>query len=364
MYSSIYPKLVSSSSSQTNQAGSPTAPIVLPPTTPKVSQPMHSTQSSSRSTLHEISQHSQPSSPQNTHTSPINGQMLPSTTAPTLDADAVSQIQNQPPSWVEASLPTVCSFSNSLTLSHQTALLAEKSEIFLKELAHTHALYANPISEEDQGKLCSIFDEFYDKADFGDWKPPKGDEGLWQLFRGKLDRVQTEMLRRGETFKTNDGTIKRAILSTTKALTIDNSTPESLATPPGTPVLGNDKVSEGLELWNGLDVDAQAALFRNQLRSAKNRKGLMLEWNEYCVEIREKRGRAKSRGPKSTTPSARSTGSKSPPVAEPPAFTLPVVVNVKEIIAKKIQELQMKRDRDLLQAFEERASKRPKADPA
>ncbi|KAL5319873.1 hypothetical protein ACEPPN_012931 [Leptodophora sp. 'Broadleaf-Isolate-01'] len=258
--------------------------------------------------------------------------------------------------------------TNAPTLTtNATTRWPEKTEIFLKELAHTHALYANPTSKEDHRKLCSIFDEFYDKTDFRNLKPEKGDERLWQLFRMKLDQIQTEMLLRGETVKMKDGRIQRVILPPAKLVAINNNPPELLATPPETPALGNDKCCDGLELWNRLDVDAQAALFRQQLRSAKNRKGLMLEWNEYCVEVKEKRDRAKSRDSNrnSTTPSERSSGSKTPPPPPaPPATTLPGAVDVKEIIARKIRELQMKRDRDLLQASEERASKRLKTDPA
>ena len=236
--------------------------------------------------------------------------------------------------------------------------------MFLKELAHTYSLYANPISKEDHEKLCAIFDEFYDKTDFRTLKPPKHDERLWQLFRGKLDQIQTEMLQRGEVIKKNDGSIQRAVLPPTKVPIVNNA-PELLATPPATPVLGNDKHREGIDLWNALDVDAQAALFRQQLRNAKNRKGLMLEWNEYCVEVREKRERAKPRDTKSTTPSVRSSSSKTPPA--PPAKSTPVAletIDVKQIIANKIRELALKRDREKQEASEERAAKRLKDDPA
>ncbi|KAG4442591.1 hypothetical protein IFR05_001921 [Cadophora sp. M221] len=333
-HSSTYSKAVPSGISHGNQAGSPTVR--------ESSQPMHSTQPLPQRTLQNVPQITR----RIIHDPPNNRQMLPPTYAPTLGTDAVNPIQNHPPSWVE------------------TTRWPEKTEIFLKELAHTHALYANPTSKEDHGKLCSIFDEFYDKTDFRNWKPEKGDERLWQLFRAKLDQIQTGMLLRGETIKTKDGSIQRVILPQAKLVAVDNNTPESLATPPATPFLGNDKCCDGLELWNGLDVDAQTALFRQQLRNAKNRKGLMLEWNEYCTEVKEKRDRAKPRDPnrKSTTPSESSSGSKTPP--SPPATTLPVAVDVKEIIARKIKELQMKRDRDLLQASEERASKRLKGDPA
>lgn len=236
--------------------------------------------------------------------------------------------------------------------------------MFLKELAHTYSLYANPISKEDHEKLCAIFDEFYDKTDFRTLKPPKHDERLWQLFRGKLDQIQTEMLQRGEVIKKSDGSIQRAVLPPTKVPIVNNA-PELLATPPATPVLGNDKHREGIDLWNALDVDAQAALFRQQLRNAKNRKGLMLEWNEYCVEVREKRERTKPRETKSTTPSVRSSSSKTPPA--PPAKSTPVAletIDVKQIIANKIRELALKRDREKQEASEERAAKRLKDDPA
>ena len=218
--------------------------------------------------------------------------MLPPTNAPSLTVDEFTPTQNEFHSWVEAStnLSILSAFpilQPANTLPIQTTQWPETTEGFLRELIHTHALYTNPTSKEDYIKICSIFDEFYDKTDFQNWKPLKGDERLWQLFRVKLDQIQTEMLLRGETFKSKDGSIKRAVPLPTKTFDAVNSTSESLATPPATPNLGTDKTCDGLELWKSLDVDAQAALFRNQLRSAKNRKGLMLEWNEYCVEVRE-----------------------------------------------------------------------------
>ena len=155
------------------------------------------------------------------------------------------------------------------------------------------------------------------------------------------------MLERGETIKMSDGTIKRMVFPSMKVFTI-NTTPEPLATPPGTPELGNDKQAEGIEFWNALNVDAQAVLFRHQLRNAKNRKGLMLEWNEYCAEARENR--------------ERSSGSKNPPA--PPTSLPSSTIDVKQIIANKLRELELKRDRDRQEASEERASKRLKKDPA
>ncbi|PVH81588.1 hypothetical protein DL98DRAFT_570970 [Cadophora sp. DSE1049] len=343
----IYTSPAPSVTDHVNEAGAPHAPIIPPPGMQRVSQPQRHLQPSSRRAIQKVSQplHIRPS-PRNTHTPPNNGQVIPPAQAPTVIADAGAVFPNQRPSWVE------------------TTLWPEKTEEFLKELAHTHALYANPICKEDHGKLCAIFDEFYEKTDFRTWKPPKHDERLWQLFRAKLDQIQTEMLERGEVVKGSDGIIKRVVMPSAKVMTND-ATPESLATPPATPVLVNDKHCEGIDLWNALDVDAQAALFRHQLRNAKNRKGLMLEWNEYCAEVREKRERAIPGETKSTTPSVRSSGSKTPPA--PPAPLAPEAletIDVKQIIANKIRELASKRDRDRQQAAEERAAKRLKEDPA
>ena len=81
-----------------------------------------------------------------------------------------------------------------LTINDKSTLWLEKTESFLKKLAHTHTLYANPTSKEDHGKLYAIFDDFYDKVDFRTWKPPEHDERLWQLFRVKLDQIQTNIL--------------------------------------------------------------------------------------------------------------------------------------------------------------------------
>ncbi|KAL2068308.1 hypothetical protein VTL71DRAFT_16406 [Oculimacula yallundae] len=277
------------------------------------------------------------------HTPPYNGQMLPpANNAPPSITETGSQLQKQPLSWVE------------------TTRWPEKTAQFLKQLIHTHELYTNPISPQDQYKLYAIFSEFYEKTEFRTYKPPKDDKRLWQLFRAKLEQVQTEMRIQGEAFKRKIGNDMRRVLPSTQVST-SMKTPESLSTPPVTPIMGSDKVCDGIELWNGLDVDAQAALFRQQLRNAKNRKGLMLEWNEYCVEIKEKNA-ARTRDHKSATPSAQSSGSKTPP---PPSASESVArgpIDVRGIMARKTQQLQMKKDNELLRAVEERASKRLKVD--
>jgi len=74
----------------------------------------------------------------------------------------------------------------------------------------------------------------------------------------------------------------------------------------------------------------------------------MLEWNEHCAEARENR--------------ERSSGSKTPPA--PPTSLPSSTIDVKQIIANKLRELELKRDRDRQEASEERASKRLKMDPA
>ncbi|KAK0099691.1 hypothetical protein ONS95_013416 [Cadophora gregata] len=334
-----------------NQTGETKPPVIPIPTVQRVSQaPQRVTQFPPPSTIQTMSQplHVRPS-PRDIPAPPSYGQMLPPTHASLVITDMGTDTHTQHMSW------------------GKTIPWPEGAEVLLKRLAHIHALYANPTRPDEYKKLCFIFDEFYAKAEFSTWKPPKEDERLWQLFRGKLDQIQQEMLERGEVVKGSDGILKRGflpILPPTKVL-MNNPPPESLATPPDTPVLGNDKQSEGIELWNGLDVDSQTELFRQQLRNAKNRKGLMLEWNEYCGEVREKRQIAKARDPKSTTPSARSPGSKTPPA--PPALPAPeplATIDVKQIIANKIQELALKRDRDRQQAAEERAAKRLREDPA
>lgn len=221
--------------------------------------------------------------------------------------------------------------------------MPEETTTFLQSLVRTHALYADPQTNEDHAKLLAIFDDFYDKTDFRTTKPPKHDERLWQLFRAKLDQIQGEMLQKGETFRAVDGTIKLKVLPPTK--TFASKAVSSLTTPPATPVLGNNKYCDGVELWNSLDAGAQTALFRHQLRSAKNRKALMLEWNEVCAEVRQKREERKSRDPTSkyATPAARGSPKKTPPVVPTPT-PAPMAINVKEIFENRLRELQAKRD--------------------
>lgn len=117
MYIIGYSQPDPSSISHGNQTG--------PPPVRESSQPMHNTQPLSGCTLQNVSRHPQPS-PRNTHTLPNNRQMLPPTNAPTLTTNAVTPIQNHPPSWVEASLPPICVFSNMLTLSNSDHALARK----------------------------------------------------------------------------------------------------------------------------------------------------------------------------------------------------------------------------------------------
>ncbi|CZT46440.1 uncharacterized protein RSE6_06866 [Rhynchosporium secalis] len=267
---------------------------------------------------------------------PRNRQTLPPISAISSITNTASQVPRQSSSWVE------------------TTNWPETTVNFLKKLVHTHALYTKPITPEDNRKLYCIYDEFYEKTDFRTYKPPKFDERLWQLFNVKLEQIQYAMMQQGEILKTPDGRILPMRPCSTRI-----NTPETLATPPATPVQGSDKDSDGMEVWNWLDADAQALLFRQQLRSAKNLRGLMLEWNEYCGDKGEKCV-TKPRDPRSVTPSTQSPGPKPLPVPPVPRST--GTIDVKEIIARKLQELQGKKDSDLLRASEEHLSKRPKTD--
>ncbi|KAH7393519.1 hypothetical protein BKA64DRAFT_644262 [Cadophora sp. MPI-SDFR-AT-0126] len=340
----IYTSPTTTVTDHVNQAVASHAPVNPPPGLQRVSQPQSHIPPSQPNTLQTVPQVQHIRQPLQ-NTPPNNGQMLPPGIAATVIADAGTGIQNQTPSRVE------------------TPVWREKTGAFLKELAHKHSLYANPTSKEDDGKLCAIFDEFYETIDLK-WRPPKHDERLWQFFRAELDQIQREMLERGEVFKGEDGIIKRVVMPSEMLMT-KSHTPESLATPPVTPGLGNDRHCEGIDLWNALDVDAQAELFRHQLRNAKNRKRLMLEWNEYCAEVRERRERGKTRETKSTTPSIRSSASKTPPAPPAPPAPEPLdIIDVKQIVANKLRELAEKRDRDRQNASEERAAKRLRGDPA
>ncbi|KAI6716394.1 hypothetical protein JHW43_001172 [Diplocarpon mali] len=252
------------------------------------------------------------------------------------------------------------------------------TETFLKRLLISHSFFEPPRTQADHEKLRAIYDSFYESAKFRGVKPEKSNRRLWQLFTSKLSEIKRDMLAKGETVRMPDGNValrgteflggnqyhapggaqpmttlgifiaemenvcnnRSAILPSTQAFSMSSGSAST--NPPARAVLSSDNHCDGIELWNGMESDAQTALFRHMLRSAKSRKSLVGEWNEFCAEIMSKEaGNTTSRDSRSTTPFEQGTPAKSPvPVANQEERK---PLDVREIIAQRTKELRAKR---------------------
>ncbi|KUJ19768.1 uncharacterized protein LY89DRAFT_666625 [Mollisia scopiformis] len=154
---------------------------------------------------------------------------------------------------------------------------------FLKTLIIKHGLLGMAQTIAELAKLKAIFRDFYQKVDFPTYKPPHEDERLWLLFKSKVNDIQVEMFKNGEIYMAKSD-LKFSKLSQS---TLPANTPKT-TTPPTTPTIPSDQHLESLRLWHSLDGNAQARLFRDQLRTSKNAQSLIYEWEEYCAEDRRK----------------------------------------------------------------------------
>lgn len=179
-----------------------------------------------------------------------------------------------------------------------------------------------------------------------------------------------------ETFASAQGAqmhSKRVALSRTKSRLVKsiNIAPE---TPPASPLLSSDQSVGAYELWNSLESDAQLALFKHQIRNAKNRKRLMLAWNEYVDEVKNSSARSKDNPP--ATPAGRGTPAKTPLVSAnanmvdkitqtlgPVSKTSLGSVDVKQVIADRRRELRAAREKEEqeVEAAKEKALRSPTA---
>jgi hypothetical protein len=149
-------------------------------------------------------------------------------------------------------------------------------------------IFETPKSASNSEKYFLMFEQFYTKINFCGWQPAKDDERLALLFGMKVQQIKAEMLQSGEIFQSPTG-LRLSNLSQRKACRSTSGKPITpLSTPPTTPLLPKEKFFDGLELWNSSDADVQVQLFRKQLRSAKDPRRLIFEWEEYCAEIRRK----------------------------------------------------------------------------
>jgi hypothetical protein len=149
-------------------------------------------------------------------------------------------------------------------------------------------IFETPKTNLNNEKFFVMLEQFYTKINFGGWQPAKDGEKLAHLFRLKVNQIAEEMLRSGEIFQSPMG-LRLSNLSQRKvcrSASRKHTSPFSI--PPATPVLPKDKLRDGLQLWNSSDADVQAQLFRKQLRSAKDPRRLIFEWEEYCAEIGRK----------------------------------------------------------------------------
>ncbi|KAI9049342.1 hypothetical protein LZ554_007186 [Drepanopeziza brunnea f. sp. 'monogermtubi'] len=137
------------------------------------------------------------------------------------------------------------------------------------------------------------------------------------------------------------------------------------ATPPATPILSIDKDSaaairwDRADLWDSLSADAQIALFRYQIRNAKNSKRLMLEWSEYCQDVKGTLEKSEER--LSATPVESATPAKTPPIPNAASMTGKDVdmTEISEIASAAVEEIRKVMDerRREKQAERERAEK-------
>ncbi|KAK2628410.1 hypothetical protein QTJ16_001513 [Diplocarpon rosae] len=271
----------------------------------------------------------------------------------------VSNQQSSPDSW---------------ELSEKTAW-SSATETFVKRQLISHGLFEPPRTQADHAKIRAIYDAFYEAAKFSGVKLQKYDQRLRQLFTHKLIDIKRDMLAKGETVRMPEGNVvlrgaklvgrgqshvlggllpmttlganavemeeeckRPATLPPSETFSMNPG--NASASPPAATVLSSDKHNDSIKLWNVMASDAQAAFFRHILRSAKSRKSLAREWNEFCAEIMSgEDGKPESRDSHSATSLEQGTTVKT--LADEEEERKPL--DVKEIIAQKTKELRAKR---------------------
>lgn len=157
-----------------------------------------------------------------------------------------------------------------------------KAHVLLKELVITHRLFNPPHTSQDHDKLIAIYESFHTAVLVREMKLADNDDVLWQLFRAKLDMIQKDMLKYGEVKWTPEGYL---VMKPQKKLFLTTPGKEApLSTPPTTPILPTEQLSDGLEVWKASDANAQVKMFRRMLRTAKDPQRLIFEYEQYCTE--------------------------------------------------------------------------------
>jgi hypothetical protein len=169
----------------------------------------------------------------------------------------------------------------------------------------------------------------------------KNDDVLWQMFRTKVDLIRGEMLQLGELQWTSEGL---------KYMKLPQKKPSQSTLgkqPPTTPVLPTEHFSDGMELWNSSDSNAQLQMFRKMLHTAKDPQCLISECQEYCAETRSKEegevrddNEALSNRHVIEETNATATQRPTPPKTPDPISTS---LDLKTMIDKRLREMRLKR---------------------
>lgn len=115
------------------------------------------------------------------------------------------------------------------------------------------------------------------------------DDILWQLFQMKVGTIQSEMLAQGELKSTPQGVAHVKLPQKKLFLTTQGKDP--IATPPTTPVLPTEQLSDIVEMWDSMDGAAQVRMLKKMLRSAKNSQSVVFECEDFCAEFRYDKAR-------------------------------------------------------------------------
>lgn len=209
----------------------------------------------------------------------------------------------------------------------------------LKDLIITYSLFTAPRTPDDHDKVVQLFEKFHTDIKTLGMQLAKNDDILWQLFRTKVGMIQCEMLGQGELKSTPQGLVH--VKPPQKKLFPMPQGKDSIATPPTTPILPTEQLSDGMEMWNSMDGNSQARMLRKMLRAAKNPQRMVFECEEYCAEIRSKERQArndieqpiKETKPRSTQ---RPTPSKTP---DPISGSL----DLQAMIDESLREVKMRR---------------------
>lgn len=156
---------------------------------------------------------------------------------------------------------------------------------------------------DNEEKMSRLFDKILTVGlvDFKGWKREVHEKRLWQLFVAKVGRIRAEMLRDGEVRQTAEG----YKLSTPPFAKLQTPLPISVEEPPAQPPASsfpNVRYRGAVGLWNEMDADTQMKMFRKQIRTAKDPKRLVHEWDQLLKEVRQNEVKEVTRADEATIP--------------------------------------------------------------